>query len=122
MERAEQLISHSAEWIRLIIESFGVLVIAAGVLMTFVKLARAARTKREGIFTDVRLDLARYLVLALELQLAADVISTAIAPTWDDIGKLGAIVVIRTVLNYFLMREMQQEEAASRRQDGGSPV
>lgn len=44
IERAEQLISHSAEWIRLIIESFGVLVIAAGVLMTFVKLALSLPT------------------------------------------------------------------------------
>ena len=38
-----------------------------------------------------------------------DILSTPIAPSWDQIGKLGAIVVIRTGLNYFLMREMKEE-------------
>lgn len=60
-------------------------------------------------YTKVRLLLARYLALALEFQLGADILSTAIAPSWDQIGKLGAIAVIRTALNYFLSREMEQE-------------
>jgi uncharacterized membrane protein len=46
------------------------------------------------------------------VQLAADVLSTAIAPSWDQIGKLGAIAVIRTALNYFLRREMHDAPAA----------
>ncbi len=60
-------------------------------------------------YVEVRLTLARYLALAIEFELAADILSTAIAPSWDQIGKLGAIVVIRTGLNYFLMREMKEE-------------
>jgi uncharacterized membrane protein len=47
--------------------------------------------------------------LALEFQLGADILSTAIAPSWDEIGKLGAIAVIRTGLNYFLSIEMREE-------------
>jgi len=62
-------------------------------------------------FGAVRLTLARYLSLALEFQLAADILSTAIAPSWDQIGKLGAIAVIRTGLNFFLAREMANEAA-----------
>jgi uncharacterized membrane protein len=38
--------------------------------------------------------------------LAADILRTAVAPTWEDIGKLAAIAAIRTVLNYFLEREL----------------
>ena len=53
----------------------------------------------------------RYLALALEFQLGADILSTAIAPSWEQIGKLGAIAVIRTALNYFLMREMSEDRA-----------
>ena len=53
--------------------------------------------------------LARYLAMALEFQLGADILSTAVAPSWNEIGKLGAIAVIRTTLNYFLSREMQEE-------------
>ena len=57
---------------------------------------------------------AHYLALALEFQLAADILSTAVAPSWDRIGKLAAIAVIRTVLNYFLTREMAQERSHAR--------
>jgi uncharacterized membrane protein len=44
------------------------------------------------------------------LALAADILRTVTIPTWDEIGKLGAIVVLRTVLNYFLEREIEQEQ------------
>lgn len=58
----------------------------------------------------IRLDLARSLALALEFLLAADILRTAVAPTWEELGKLAAIAVIRTGLNFFLNREMTQEE------------
>jgi len=63
-------------------------------------------------FRSVRLTLARYLSLALEFQLGADILSTAVAPSWDQIGMLAAIVVIRTTLNYFLMHEISLERKA----------
>jgi uncharacterized membrane protein len=49
-----------------------------------------------------------WLVLGLEFELGADVIRTAISPTWSDIGQLGAIATIRTVLNYFLEKEVEK--------------
>jgi uncharacterized membrane protein len=61
-------------------------------------------------FTTVRLTLARFLALALEFQLGGDILSTAVAPTWEAIGKLAAIAVIRTGLNYFLSREMHESQ------------
>ncbi|UGA36015.1 DUF1622 domain-containing protein [Chromobacterium haemolyticum] len=65
-------------------------------------------------YNQVRLSFARFLALALELQLAADILSTAVAPSWDQIGKLGAIAVLRTALNYFLGKEIRETEAARR--------
>ena len=56
--------------------------------------------------------MARYLALALEFQLGADILTTAVAPDWDDIGKLTAIAVIRTGLNFFLSREMAEQQTA----------
>ncbi len=50
------------------------------------------------------------LTIALELMLAADILATAVAPTWDDIGKLAAIAAIRTALNYFLEKEIYHME------------
>ena len=61
-------------------------------------------------FTLVRLSFARYLALGLEFQLAADILSTAVSPSWEQIGKLAAIAIIRTGLNFFLMKEMQMQE------------
>ncbi|MEP7274458.1 MAG: DUF1622 domain-containing protein, partial [Acidobacteriota bacterium] len=57
-----------------------------------------------------RLRLSRFLVFALELELAADILGTGFSPTWDEIGKLAAIAVIRTALNYFLAREMKEQQ------------
>ncbi len=56
---------------------------------------------------DVRLRLGRWLALALEFELAADILRTAVAPTWNEIGQLAAIIVLRTALNYFLQREIE---------------
>ena len=50
-----------------------------------------------------------YLVLGLEFQLGADILSTAVAPTLDDVILLGAIATIRTALNYFLSQELARE-------------
>lgn len=55
-----------------------------------------------------RIKFGSALTLALELLLAADILATAIAPSWDAIGKLAAIAVLRTSLNYFLERELKQ--------------
>jgi uncharacterized membrane protein len=48
---------------------------------------------------DVRLRLGRWLALALEFLLAADILETAVAPTWEEIGQLAAIAALRTALN-----------------------
>jgi uncharacterized membrane protein len=64
---------------------------------------------------DVRLNLGAWLALALEFELAADILRTAIAPTWNEIGQLAAIIVLRTMLNYFLQREI--DRAAERAAD-----
>jgi len=60
---------------------------------------------------EIRLALGRSLALALEFELGADILKTAVAPTWNDIGLLGAIAVLRTALNYFLERELRNAEA-----------
>ncbi|HEY1576162.1 MAG TPA: DUF1622 domain-containing protein [Terracidiphilus sp.] len=58
---------------------------------------------------EVRLTLGRWLGVALEFELAADILNTAVTPTWNEIGKLAAIATLRTALNYFLQRDIDQE-------------
>ena len=62
---------------------------------------------------EVRLTLGRWLAVALEFELAADILNTAITPTWSDIEKLAAIAALRTALNYFLEREIRAEGSPS---------
>lgn len=107
---AELSVISMVEWLKLAVETIGALIIALGVVVAVSTFIRAWIVQRQPDFNKVRLSLARYLALALEFQLGADILSTAVAPSWDQIGKLGAIAVIRTVLNFFLMREMKEEE------------
>ena len=55
----------------------------------------------------IRLGLGRWLALGLEFELAADILRTSVAPTWNEIGQLAAIVVLRTSLNFFLQKELE---------------
>ncbi len=64
---------------------------------------------------EVRLTLGRWLAVALEFELAADVLNTAVTPTWNDIGKLAAIAALRTALNYFLEKEIEQESTSEQK-------
>ena len=102
-----------AEYVDLLVrlvEAAGALIIVAGALLAVARLARAAvRRGTERRFGRIRLGLARYLALGLEFQLASDILSTAIAPTFEEIGKLAAIAAIRTALNYFLNKEIAEE-------------
>lgn len=59
---------------------------------------------------DIRLRLGRWLALALEFLLAADILRTAVAPSWSEIGQLAAIATIRTALNFFLQLEIDKAE------------
>jgi uncharacterized membrane protein len=57
---------------------------------------------------EIRVRFGSSVAVALELLLGADVLATAVAPSWDDIGKLAAIAVLRTGLNYFLGKELKE--------------
>lgn len=58
----------------------------------------------------IRLQLGRVLTLGLEFTVASDILRTAVAPTRSDILNLGSIVLLRTLLNYFLEQEISQGE------------
>jgi uncharacterized membrane protein len=65
--------------------------------------------------TEVRLTLGRWLAVGLEFELAADILRTAVTPSWRDIQQLVAIAALRTALNYFLEREIRQESEPEQR-------
>ncbi len=70
--------------------------------------AAFARSAASRQVSAVWLRFDRWLVAALSFLLAADIIGTLIAPTWQEVAQVGAIAVIRTFLNYFLGRDMDE--------------
>ena len=110
LPHADQIVLGLVQWLRLIIEIIGACIIGIGAAISLFRFVRALLQQRHADFNAIRLTLARYLALALEFQLGADILSTAVAPSWQEIGKLGAIAVIRTGLNFFLSREMKEEQ------------
>ncbi len=90
----------------------------AAALIIAIAAARATWQSMRLLFTGdappeakvaVRMTLGRWLAVALEFELAADVLNTAVTPTWGDIEKLAAIAALRTALNYFLEKEIREE-------------
>lgn len=102
-------------WLKLGVEIFGAGLVTFGVCVAILHLIRTPAARKPAEFTTTRLILARYLALALEFELGADILGTAVSPDWDQIGKLGAVAVIRTGLNYFLSMEIQAESTTGKR-------
>jgi uncharacterized membrane protein len=111
MDSSTLVLSEAIEVLALVIEGLSALVVAVAVVRgvaAAVPLVTHARAG--GALVDVRLALGRWLGLALELTLAADIARTAVAPTWHAIGQLAAIATLRTSLNYALEREVADGE------------
>ena len=105
----EDVLHTAAGQIALVIEAIAVFIVAAGALGAFVGLIKAAvRGAGHGDRKAVWRKFGMWLLLGLEFELAADIIRSVISPTWMDIGELGAIAVIRTFLNYFLEKDLEE--------------
>ncbi len=94
------------------IEVIAAMVIGISLLKFLYKYFLHIFKPNDGITNQtIRIQFGSGLTVALELLLAADILATAIAPTWDEIGKLAAIASLRTALNYFLERELKNNES-----------
>jgi uncharacterized membrane protein len=107
-----EVIQSVAEYVALFLEGIAVLVIIIGAVQSLVIYIRRGLIKRAELITlmQSRFKLGLSLSLGLGFLVGADVIKTAISPTWTEIGQLAAIVAIRIVLNFFLMRDMNVME------------
>src|SRR5665647_1615845 len=83
----------------------GAALIVYGGLKAAVKVLLLEFGRRAYVYTRIRNEFTSKIVFGLEFLIAADILSTLIAPTQQEIINLGAVVVIRTILGYFLQRE-----------------
>ena len=112
----EQILTSAIEFVVPVVEACGAAIVVLEVLRTVVGYASTVIRRDPLHMNTLRLRLGQALVLGLEFQVAADVLKTALAPSWNDIGLLAALIGLRTVLNYVLEREvrmLKSEEASS---------
>jgi uncharacterized membrane protein len=121
----EELLVTAVGYLKLAVEAVGAAIVGFGALATVAVYLLSVFGIRKRSYTEIRLFLGRYLALGLEFQLGSDILSTAVAPTIAEVEILAAIVVIRTLLNYFLSREIEREreevEAAKRTEAANDP-
>jgi uncharacterized membrane protein len=100
-------VSHAVEVLSAVIIGIAVLKVLFAYIHSFYTPSRKITKEL------IRVQFGSAVAVALELLLGADVLATAVAPSWDDIGKLAAIAILRTALNYFLERELKHAKSAA---------
>jgi uncharacterized membrane protein len=111
----EEAFDQFANVVAALIEVAAVIIVAFGCGEAFFRLLRifvtpaAPHGERKAIWRR----LGVWLLIGLEFELAADIIGSVISPSWQDIGELGAIAVIRTFLNYFLEKDLENAETTA---------
>jgi uncharacterized membrane protein len=115
----EESLHHLAEYVALSVNTIAIVGIAIGAIEALVGLVRVGLTDSSAqAKAAVWMRFAGWLIIALTFQLAADIVETTIAPSWDDLGKLATVALIRTFLNFFLGRDMEEIAARGREHDG----
>jgi len=105
----EETFKEVAGYIALGLEALAVLMIAFGAVQALFYLLKPDPYDPRRPFAGKKkawLTLGVWLLLGLQFELGADIVRSAISPTWELIGELAAIAVIRTFLNYFLEKDV----------------
>ncbi len=107
-----EIIHKILEAVILTVSGLGTLVVIWGVLQAIVSFfaMKIATEKKDPVSESehIRQRLGAHLLLGLEIFIAADIISSAVSPSWEKVGILVSIVGVRTVLSYFLRMELKQ--------------
>ena len=100
------------ELMEVVLNAISLICIVAGVIFSLVRgiQQRQHSPNRHPLHTYFRMIFGGWLVVALEFQLAADIVGTIVSPTTAHLVELAAIAVIRTFLNYFLGKELKEEK------------
>jgi len=106
-----------------IIQVMALLVVTFGTLQAFAHSVRAMLRPSPGgrDFQEGYIRFARWLIAGLTFQLAADIVQTAFAPSWDELGQLAAIAAIRAFINFFLEHDLAQQEKTRRAAQASPP-
>jgi uncharacterized membrane protein len=112
----EEVLHNSAHVLSQLLEAATLVLLTLGALMALKNLVAGflARHPPAEVALDVWQGLSRWTMVGLEFLLAADLVSTVVSPSWDELGRLGAIAAIRTVLGFFLGRDLEAARKVAR--------
>ena len=122
----EEVLHASARMLSQLLEAATLVLLALGALLAIKNLFAGlfARRPASEVALSVWQGLSRWVMVGLEFLLAADLVSTVVSPSWDELGRLATVAAIRTVLGFFLGRDLEaarkialenEERAASAR-------
>lgn len=111
------------EWAIFVLNIFSILILIVGIFLVLKTLFQFQSIKKSYVQrnqrnAEVRKLLASYILLSLEVLVVADIVESIIRPTWADILKLAVMVIIRTVISYFLNREISDKQKRVRGSEG----
>ena len=96
------------QYAALVLSWAGALITIYGGLFALVRILQREFLKQPIKYNDIRLNFTNKIVFGLEFFIAADILTTLIAPSQEELILLGAVVVIRTILGYFLEKEAEK--------------
>lgn len=103
MENIEIFLFYSVEICTVLLELFGILVLVYTAIKCFIQWLRRS--------TSLRLDLAKGIALSLEFKMGSEVLRTVIVRDWEELGILGAVILLRGLLTFLIHWEIKQEES-----------
>jgi uncharacterized membrane protein len=113
---------HLLEWVSVGIDMVAILIALVGVVR-FVRGFVGAEAEREAKLRLRRLalermELGRYILASLEVVIVSDIIHIATTLETGDLLFLGLLVAIRSVISFFLERELREVRDELRLEDG----
>ncbi|QHB32249.1 DUF1622 domain-containing protein [Yersinia canariae] len=109
MESIKEILIYISQSLQLFLEFLSVICVFVGLVKSLP--TAITNVKNQSILHLMRTRFGTWLALALEFQLAADILATTINPSMEELIKLAIIAVIRTFLNYFLSKELDSAES-----------
>ncbi len=105
----EFAVALTEQYLKPALELIGAAIVVVGVLLAVFRYALfLVGSKAYSDLERIQLDLVRYLMFGLTIEVGADILGTAVAPTVAELGFLAGIVLIRAALSYFLSKDLER--------------
>lgn len=104
IENIELLLTYIVQICTIVLELFGVVVLIHTAVKCFIRWIKHD--------TTLRLTLAQGIALSLEFKMGSEVLRTVVVRDWEELGILGAVIVLRGLLTFLIHWEIKHEEEA----------